>query len=201
MKNTKTVILGSRSVRPQELRRSSLSGPSRAWLAITGLLLLSLALAGCASSKAATTAAVPNAILAAKTTATFTIDGKASEAAWKDAPATTIKLTPEPGVEPKAITVRALYDATNVYLLAQYQDSTPFKIGEPWTFDGANWAKGSFDDSLSFVWNMNNSIRDFNTKGFGVMTTPLKVGLDIFDFKIADPNGQYRAYEADYWGW
>jgi hypothetical protein len=165
------------------------------------VLLLSLAVAGCAASKAATTSSAANSIIAAKTTAAITVDGKATEAAWATAPAATIKLTAEPGVEPRTITVRALYDAKSVYLLATYKDSTPFKIGEPWTFDGTNWSKGSFDDSLSFVWNMNDSIKDFNTKGFGVMTTPLKKGLDIFDFRIADANGLYHSYQADYWGW
>lgn len=171
------------------------------YLSLAGILLIGAAVAGCATTQADTTAPTKNAVVATRTTAAITVDGKASEAAWQTAPTTTIQLKAEAGVEPKAITVRALYDKQKIYLLASYKDKTPFKVGEPWTYDGTNWSKGSFDDSLSFVWNMNNSIKNFNTQGFGVMTTTLARGLDIFDFKIADPKAQDRAYEADYWGW
>lgn len=167
---------------------------------LAALTMLPLVVAGCATSKA-TSAPAPNTVAAAKTSAAFTIDGRADEDAWSAAPQTTVKLNGDAGVEAKTITLRALYDSTNIYLVAEYKDATPFKIGEPWTYDGTSWTKGSFDDSLSFVWNMNDSIKDFDTKGFGVMTTPLRQGLDIFDFQIADPAGRYRSYQADYWGW
>jgi hypothetical protein len=166
------------------------------------LLLLVLA-AGCTSTKATTKTAEPqNAVLkAAKTAAVINVDGITDEDAWGTAAKTTVKLFGEAGVEAKDITIRALYDKDNVYITASYADKTPFKIGEAWKYDGKVWSKDSYDDSLSLVWDMNNSIKDFDHLGMGVMTTPLKNGMDIFDFKIADPTGAKRAYEADYWGW
>jgi hypothetical protein len=173
---------------------------------LASLLLGTLLLVGCAASKAATTSPAANSIIAAKTTAAITVDGQATEAAWATAPAATIKLTAEPGVEPRTITVRALYDDRNVYLAAKYADSTPLKVGETWVYDGQKWGKGPFDDSLAFVWNMNDSVKGFNENGMKVMTAPLVNGTDIYKFAIDPARSSYCAptdltQEADVWGW
>lgn len=188
---------------PRAARREAVRGKSLS-LAVISFVLISVVVAGCTASKATTKpvdTAVNATLAAAKTLAPLTIDGLVDEDTWGAAKKTTVKLYGEAGVEAKEITVRALYDKDTVYITSTYRDKSPFKIGEAWKYDGETWSKDSYDDSLTLVWNMNNSIKDFDKLGMGVMTTPLKNGLDIFDFKIADPSGTKRAYAADYWGW
>jgi hypothetical protein len=166
---------------------------------LVGLGLLMLGLAGCAATKADTS--VANSLKVVKTTAHINVDGRGDDTAWRTAPEVVVKVAGEAGVAARDIRLRAVRDDTNIYLLARYADKSPLKANKAWAFDGQSWSEGSFDDSLSLVWNINNSIKGFNTKGFGVMTTPLKRGADIFDFRLAGPAEQLRAESADYWGW
>ena len=171
-------------------------------LTVLTLVLATVLVAGCATSKAETvTRSSFDGITAGKTSSAPKIDGLGDDSAWKKAPVSAIELDGEGGVEPAKISLSVLYDDENIYLKAVYKDASPLKVGEAWEYDGAAWNKGAFDDSLSLVWNMDGSVGDFDAKGFDVMTTPLERGADIFDFKIADPNGSKQAYEADYWGW
>jgi hypothetical protein len=166
-------------------------------------LLLAL-VAGCASTTGATAPepkATGQTLVAVKTGTAPVIDGKITEEAWKAAKPLTVTLKPEPGVEPNKITLRALYDNENVYLSAVYADSTPLKIGEAWGYDGSTWTKGAYDDTLAFVWNMADSLPAFDQKGLGVMTTPLKNGLDVFDFRIDNPSAALLHAKLDFWGW
>lgn len=168
---------------------------------ICGMLAL---VAGCASSTGATKpgeTATGLALIAAKTETAPAIDGKIAEDAWTKAKPITVALKSEPGVEPNKITLRALYDNERVYLSAAYADSTPLKIGEAWAFDGTSWAKGAYDDTLAFVWNMADSFPAFDKEGLGVMTTPLRNGLDVFDFKIENPSAALLHAKLDFWGW
>ncbi len=166
------------------------------------LFVLLAAASGCATaSKAATFKAPANTLSAVKVTGAFTIDGNSSEPAWSKATAVMIPLKAEAGVEAKKVTLRAVYDDKNIYVAAAYADATPLKLGEAWTFDGAAWKKGSFDDTLAFVWNINDSIPGFNQRGMGVMTKPLTKGMDVFDFQLAASDNKTAAAKADFWGW
>ncbi len=174
------------------------------FLTIFVMAILFALVAGCASTTGATkpepTASGP-ALTAEKTGIAPIIDGKISEAAWQTAKPVTVTLKPEPGVEASKITLRALYDTENVYVSATYADSTPLKIGEAWGYDGASWTKGAYDDTLAFVWNMAGSLPGFDKKGMEVMTTPLRNGLDVFDFRIDNPSDALLHAKLDFWGW
>ncbi len=205
MKNTtKSVIPGSRHVRARELRRSFLFSGSRALLAVTAITLFIIIAAGCASSTGATKPEPRTggtALAAVKTQSAPAIDGKADEAAWKQARPVTVKLAPEPGVEARSVTLRALYDDRNIYLTASYKDSTPLKVGEAWSYDGTSWTKGAYDDTFALVWDMDKSFPAFDEEGFGVMTTPLSNGLDVFDFRVDNPSTALLSAKLDFWGW
>ncbi len=170
---------------------------------IVPLILLLGAVTGCATSgKAATVNKSAAPVLpAVKTIGRIIIDGKTNEAAWNDAQALTIPLKAEAGVEAKKVTLRAVYDKENIYLAAEYADATPVKMNEAWVYDGTAWKKGSYDDTLAFVWNMDNSIPGFNERGLGVMTTPLVNGKDVFDFQLAAATDATADSKADFWGW
>ena len=168
------------------------------------LIILLVLLAGCASSTGATkqdSKTGATTLTAVKTEDAPVIDGKISEDVWAKAKPVTVGLEAEAGVEPEKITLKALYDNENVYLSAVYADSTPLKIGEAWGYDGATWSKGVYDDTLGLVWNIGDSLPVFDTKGLDVMTTPLKNGLDVYDFKIDNPSASLAKGRLDVWGW
>jgi len=168
------------------------------------LIILFALAAGCASSTGATQpeqGTSGTTLVAVRTQAPPAVDGKMGEDAWAQAKPVTVSLKPEAGVEPREITLRALYDDENVYLSASYKDATPLKIGEAWSYDGTSWTKGAHDDTLGLVWDIDKSLPAFDKQGFGVMTTPLRNGLDVFDFKLDNPTGQLSHAKLDFWGW
>lgn len=176
---------------------------TRLLCAITLAFLVPAVLAGCAASKADTSAGGPGAvnITAAKVDAAPVIDGRIDEAAWKRTSAVVVPLRGEAGVEARTVSLKALSDGTNIYIAASYKDTTPRKMNLAWEYDGAKWARGSYDDSLSLVWNINDSVPGFNTEGLNGMTTDLHQGTDIFDFTLTPKDDAAAAAEADYWGW
>lgn len=171
--------------------------------AIIVLLLLTLLIAGCALSKAnvAVPVADKGALVAVETGSAPVIDGKADDAAWEAVTQTTIALKAEPEVAAQNITLKTLYDEKNVYVLAEYKDASPLKFNKAWEYDGTSWKEGSYDDTLAFVWNMNDSTKGFNEQGFDVMTKSLKKGDDVFDFSIDISDKQPATGTADFWGW
>lgn len=133
------------------------------------------------------------------------IDGFANDAVWERAKPIDVVVTGDSGVEAKSVTLKAVRDEERLYLLATYKDNTPFKMGEMWRYDGEKWIAAPYDDTLAFVFNMNDSVKGFNTQGFGVMTESLSKGDDVFDFVIDQeqstlvPKGTDE--KADFWGW
>lgn len=185
-------------------RHSGAVALARGGLVCLAMLILLALVAGCASSTG-TTKPEPKvsgqALVAAATEIAPVIDGDISDAAWKAAKSITVKLEPEPGVEAAEVTLRAIYDNKNIYVSAVYTDTSPLKIGEAWGFDGSTWTKGAYDDTLALVWNIGGSLPVFDKEGMGVMTTPLKNGLDVFDFEINNPSDALFHAKLDFWGW
>ncbi len=170
---------------------------------IVPLVFLLAVASGCATAgKAATVGKTSGTVISAvKTSGRFAIDGKTNEAAWNDAQAVTVPLKAEAGVEAKKVTLRAVYDNENIYMAAEYADATPVKMNKAWVYDGTTWKKGSYDDTLAFVWNMDDSVAGFNDRGLSVMTTPLVEGADVFDFQLAASGDAAAKSKADFWGW
>ncbi len=77
------------------------------------------------------------------------------------------------------VTLRSAYDATNIYLLVEWDDPTQSLKRNPWYFDPATkrWAQESgtfgfnsspyrpafYEDKLAFLWNINNSVAGWNS--------------------------------------
>lgn len=80
------------------------------------------------------------------------------------------------------ITLRSVYDAENIYFLAEWPDPTESLIREPWYFDPASktWKKESgaptfsatngsitrqafYEDKAAMLWNVGNSVSGWNT--------------------------------------
>ena len=78
-----------------------------------------------------------------------------------------------------SVKLRSAYDATNIYILAEWVDPTQSLKRTPWYFDPATnrWAQESgtfgfasspyrpafYEDKISFLWNINNSVSGWNS--------------------------------------
>jgi len=157
---------------------------------ILGLTVLSVVvLTGCggAQPKAATTTPAPapapvtdtKTLTAVRTTAAPTLDGKSSEAFWASAPEMKLKLSNAGALQGGTggkfdngnteVTMKATYDAENLYMLLQYQDPTDSMARGPWILESGKLVKKPYnelyEDKLAINWNINNSTQDFNDAG------------------------------------
>ena len=185
----------------------------RQWLAkvltITAMIgTLAVLSVGCgnktASSAARARTSEPRALTAVYIKTAPVMDGRQDEV-WSKGVPVTLNLKGDAAVEPKQVTVRALYTDTEIFLLASYRDSTPLKLNRGWRYEGGRWVRGSYDDTLAFLWNMNDSIKDFNERGFNVVNAKPGVNDDVYDFKIIRTNeadeAAFAAQQGDLWSW
>ncbi|MFQ5897622.1 MAG: ethylbenzene dehydrogenase-related protein [Candidatus Methylomirabilia bacterium] len=55
------------------------------------------------------------------------------------------------------VSLKALYDAENVYFLVRWQDETQNLFFQPWEYDGEEWVQSDEeDDRLAFAWNISS---------------------------------------------
>ncbi len=75
--------------------------------------------------------------------------------------------------------MRSAYDASNIYILAEWDDPTQSLKRNPWYFDPVTkrWAQESgtfgfasspyrpafYEDKIAFLWNINNSVSGWNS--------------------------------------
>ncbi|MBI5917002.1 MAG: hypothetical protein HY842_16650 [Bacteroidetes bacterium] len=130
-----------------------------------------------------------NALVSQKVATAPNIDG-AIDAIWANSPKFEFEaVVPDPsgdifrgyvGNITSSITLRSMYDANNIYFLAEWIDPTESLIREPWYFDPTTktWAqekgaptfsatgaitRGAFyEDKLAMLWNVNNSVSGWN---------------------------------------
>jgi hypothetical protein len=107
-----------------------------------------------------------------------TLDGVADEAFWADAEEIIIDVDGGyDGFETK-VRLKAVYTADSVYFLMTYADPTESFFRYPWQKqEDGTWKqmkdpndKGgdnnlNYEDKISFIWNINNSIEKFETRG------------------------------------
>lgn len=55
------------------------------------------------------------------------------------------------------VTIKAMIDDENLYLLATWPDSTESLAKDQWTFDGQNWTASGDEDRIAFVWDMKDA--------------------------------------------
>lgn len=108
------------------------------------------------------------------------LDGIADDSVWIEAEAMEIEV--QNGFndfETKAV-LKAVYTADSVYFLLTYEDPTESWFRAPWQKqEDGTWAqvkdpgdKGGdnnlfYEDKFAMIWNINNSITDFNKRGCG----------------------------------
>ncbi len=139
-------------------------------------------LAACASQQEA---AAPNVLLAAKVAAPPALDGDAGDAAWAAARPLKVKLIDGKnfagGKGETQATLRAVYTAERIYFLIEHEDPTnslrrgPFqkqadgswkKLKDPQDKGGDD--NVYYEDKWAFIWNIDNSIKDFDRRGCAV---------------------------------
>lgn len=173
--------------------------PRRAALILLILIsTLGLVSAGCANFETITPAGPP-VVKAARVTAGPKVDGL-DDAVWKQAPVTKVKII-QTG---ENVDVQALYTKDRVYVRAHYPDSTHDYIDRPWIFDGAKWKQQGQQDSLAFVWNINDSLHGFNEHGFSILTQGLEENRHPWEIYIEGGNAAkapawFAAQKADFW--
>ncbi|CAN5420418.1 hypothetical protein BH10BAC3_BH10BAC3_28300 [soil metagenome] len=130
-------------------------------------------------------------LLSQKTTTPPMLDGIV-EASWANSQKLTSTVTvPDPGNDyfkgyvdnTYTVSMRSMYDANKIYFLAEWNDANKSLNRDPWYFDPATktWKEESrkptfdadgnktrdafYEDKFAMLWNVNNSIADFNEKG------------------------------------
>ncbi len=154
---------------------------------IIGLSVLSLAiLTGCAGAKTTPTptptpapVADTKTLTAVKASAAPTVDGKASEDYWGNAPVMKTTLSNAGALQAGTggkydngsteVSMKAAYDAENIYMLIQYKDATESKSRGPWVLEGGKLVKKpyntDYEDKFAINWNIKDSTKDFNDAG------------------------------------
>lgn len=127
------------------------------------------------------------------------LDGKGDDAVWKSAPAVTI---PVKNGDP--VTVKSVYTRDKVFFMARYKDPTENAIYKPWEFDGTHWRIGSNSDGMLLFFDIDDSIKDFPSKGFGVMDYGFGTKDEIYQFGQTgkrQKKGYWPGYKgrADVW--
>ncbi len=151
------------------------------YLAPIALSAVALALAGCATKDEA---AAPNVLVAAKVATAPALDGNPNDAAWAAAKPITVKLSDgvnfAGGKGETTATLKAVYSGDMVYFLIQYADPTnSLRRGPMQKQADGSWKKlvdpankgGDdnvyYEDKWAIIWNINNSIADFDKMGCG----------------------------------
>lgn len=110
-----------------------------------------------------------------------TLDGIADDAAWESAEAIEIEVDGGFNSYETVTALKAVYTEDTVYFLLTYEDPTESWYRSPWVKqEDGTWKqdkdpddKGgdnnlTYEDKFSIIWNINNSIADFNEKGCAV---------------------------------
>ncbi|KJR40953.1 membrane protein containing Diguanylate cyclase, predicted [Candidatus Magnetoovum chiemensis] len=147
---------------------------------------------------------------------TINIDGVISEKSWNRAQ--TLKIEVYDGSSGKVtVTMKALYDKDNIYILAQWNDTSQDIYKNQWVLSNETnaWThskrlnkKGEAvnldEDRFTIIWNINDSIKHFNTAGCAVLchgdrmhTNSKNETADLWHWKSARTNP--LNYADDQW--
>lgn len=106
------------------------------------------------------------------------LDGVGDDAGWANAPMSTFEVAKGANMGETVINVQSLYTDDMIYFLLSWADPTESFVRSPWQkqADGS-WAKLKdpddiggdnniyYEDKMSFIWNINNSIPKFERTG------------------------------------
>jgi len=117
-------------------------------------------------------------LFSVKTDAAPVLDGVGDDAGWANAPMSSFEVSKGANMGESVINIQSLYTADSVYFLLSWADPTESFVRSPWQkqADGS-WAKLKdpddkggdnnvyYEDKMSFIWNINNSIPKFERTG------------------------------------
>ena len=130
-------------------------------------------------------------LVALKVSTGPTIDGTI-DASWASAQKLTATVTvPDPGNDyfkgyvgsSHTVSIRSMYDANKIYFLAEWNDPSKSLNRDSWYFDpvtkrweeenrkptfdaaGNKTREAFYEDKFAMLWNVNNSMTEFNSKG------------------------------------
>lgn len=122
------------------------------------------------------------ALVAFPVSAAPTLDGVADDAVWADAEAIEIEVQNGFNDFEATAVLKAVYTADSVYFLLTYEDPTESWFRSPWQKqEDGTWKqikdpddKGGdnnlyYEDKFSMIWNIKNTITDFNKRGCGTV--------------------------------
>lgn len=65
--------------------------------------------------------------------------------------------------EPVVVDLRAFYTANDLFLRLEWEDATPDRTMQQWTFDGASWSsEPSFEDGFGLLWDSHDAFPRFS---------------------------------------
>ena len=124
-------------------------------LLVSGVLLL-ISLLG------STAAGQGTGLTAGYATTPPTLDGDGGDAAWAEAAEHVVSVSGGK-IGSVDVTLKALYDGKDLFVLAQWPDSSLSIDKNLWEFDGSAWSKSGNEDRIAFLWNM--GIAGFEEQG------------------------------------
>ncbi len=152
-----------------------------------------------------------NALVAYPVDAAPSLDGMADDAAWANAKETVIKVSGGfNGYEAEA-KLKSVYTADTVYFVLMYADPTESWFRSPWQKqEDGSWKqikdpndKGGdnnsvYEDKLALIWNINNSIKNFETAGcFTACHAGENSDMKPYGNKYTSAEGE----KGDIWHW
>jgi len=115
-----------------------------------------------------------------------TLDGADADAAWDAATALTVPVSGGK-IGDVDVTLKAVYDDDNVYVLLKWADSTMSIDKNLWEYDGSDWSKSGNEDRFSIIWDL--GVTGFAEQGCTVLCHA--------DGMRANADGEF----ADEWHW
>ena len=128
------------------------------------------------------------------------LDGKADDAVWQKAEAVSIPVRNSEPVELKCV-----YAGDRIFFTAKFKDTVKDDIDEPWTYEGnGKWSHGRTSDQFALFFDIDDSVIDFDRKGFEVMNFGFKPYQKLWEFGIkgqTPKKGYWDGYKqrADVW--
>jgi len=146
-----------------------------------------------------------------KTDVAPALDGMGDDAGWANAPMSSFEVAKGANMGETVINIQSLYTDDMIYFLLSWADPTESFMRSPWQKqDDGSWAKLKdpddiggdnniyYEDKMSFIWNINNSIPKFERTG---CNTACHLAKD--DDTTGKPYGNKYTDEGmgDIWHW
>lgn len=176
---------------------------------VIGLVVAALSLSMLAELPEAEAGVEATLVTVAVTTGPM-VDGDATDTVWADATAVTVEA--EDGINfgttgKSMVTIKSVYTTDTIYFLFQWDDPTYSVARFPWVYNDTTmeWSQLGdttthdenvwYEDKFAVIWNINDSIEDFNLEGCNVVCHDNAGGVNGLKFTNAEGE------KGDTWHW